>query len=258
MKKIFTPILLILFTVATQAQKKSDLLYEISQLKSELDSLKNELVISKKNEKVSLTKATSFENQVTELQDANKVMMQNLTSFAEVSNKNSENINRAMASLQEKESQLKNIHDALAKNDSTSVVVLTNAKQTLGENSNIGVANGEIIIAANTTSLFTDDKKTAISDAGKIWIQKIANILTINPGTALTIEGLSNTGELDLAAAQATLISSVLQKDFAIDASRISVIGKDGNFKEGINLKIHPQYPQFYGLVKESMKNVSH
>ena len=71
---------------------------------------------------------------------------------------------------------------------------------------------------------------------------------------SLTIEGLSMTGELDLAADQASAIGSLLQKQFSIASNRIQTLGKDGNFKEGINLVIHPDYARFYDMVKEHMK----
>ena len=62
------------------------------------------------------------------------------------------------------------------------------------------------------------------------------------------------TGELDAAANKASAIGAVLQHQFYIDPHRIYSLGKDGNFKEGINLNLHPNYNQFYDMVKENMK----
>jgi hypothetical protein len=62
------------------------------------------------------------------------------------------------------------------------------------------------------------------------------------------------TGELDLAAQKAASVASVLQKKFAVDSGRITILGKDGNFKEGIAIKIHPKYNRFYLMVKENIK----
>jgi hypothetical protein len=47
----------------------------------------------------------------------------------------------------------------------------------------------------------------------------------------------------------------MLQNEFSIDPNRINSLGKDGNFKEGINLVLHPDYRQFYDMVKENMKS---
>ena len=77
--------------------------------------------------------------------------------------------------------------------------------------------------------------------------------MNTNPNVVLTIEGLSMTGELALAADQASAIGAALQKQFTIEPERIVTLGKDGNFKEGINLNIHPDYNLFYLIVKKSM-----
>ncbi|NJB70060.1 ABC-type transporter Mla subunit MlaD [Saonia flava] len=255
MKNTYISYLFILFTsIAVHAQKKSELLMEIQTLKVQLDSTKALVTEARKNERVSLARAESFESQVKELQDANATLLKNLNSFAEISNKNSENINKTLASLEEKEKQLKTINDALASNDSTAIIVLTNAKQTLGENAQIGVSNGAVIVSTKKDAFFSEDTSTTVLETGIPTLEKIAAILTANPSMGLTIEGLSMTGELDLAALQASSLSTILQKQFSIAPERIIILGKDGNLKEGFNLKIHPQFGAFYLKVRESMK----
>ena len=239
------------------AQRKSDLIAQIDELKTELDATKAEVSEAKKNERIGLARAESFESQVKELQDANTTLLKNLNSFAEVSNKNSENINKVMAKLEEKENQLKAINNAIASNDSTAIVVLTNAKQTLGENAKIGVSNGSVIIASKLEFLFGTATGVEVTVEGAAWLEKIAGILTANPKVSITIAGLSMTGELDAAANQASAIGAVLQYQFSIDPNRIDSLGKDGNFKEGINLNLHPNYNQFYDMVKENMKSLN-
>lgn len=239
------------------AQKKRELITEIAALKTELEATKAEVSGAKKNEKIGLARAESYEVQVKELQDANATLLKNLNSFATVSNKNSENINKVMAKLEEKENQLKAINNTIASNDSTAIVVLTNAKQTLGENAKIGVSNGSVIIATTLESLFGTATGVTVTAEGATWLEKIANILNANPKVSITIAGLSMTGELDAAANKASAVGAVLQNQFSIDPNRIDSLGKDGNFKEGINLKLHPDYNQFYDMVKENMKSLN-
>ncbi|QLG46875.1 OmpA family protein [Costertonia aggregata] len=246
---------LLFISISLQAQKKSELIAEIDNLKSQLDSVSQEVAKARRAESASLAKAESFESQVGELQAANATMMKNLTSFAEVSNKNSENINKAMASLRAKENQLKSINDALASNDSTAIVILTNAKQTLGENAKISVTNGMVNISTALTALFAKDSEAVLKPEAEAWIGKIANILNANPKIAVTVEGLNITGDFALSAQQAMAVSNMLQAKFSIDANRLRVIAKDGNFKEGINLRLHPDFSQFYMMVKDNMKN---
>lgn len=245
-----------LFSVVINAQKKSELLYEIADLKTQLDSVNSESVIMRKKTKVAITEAEYFKAQVFELQDANKTLLKSLTSFTEVSTKNSDNFNKAMDRLSAKERQVKAINDAIASNDSTALVILTNAKQTLGENAKIGVSNGTVIISRSLASLFGTDTANTISVEAEPWVQKIGQILTAHPSVVVTIEGLSMTGDLTLPAQQASAISSALQR-LDIATERITAFGKDGNLKEGIVLKIHPKFDAFYLMAKENMKNTN-
>ena len=247
---------LIGFTSATvHAQRKSDLIAEIDELKSQLDSVKSEVSDARKNEKIAKARAESFETQVSELQAANNTLMTNLTSFTEVSNKNSDIVNSAMENLAAKEKEIKAIKDAIASNDSTIIVVLTNAKQTMGENAKIAVSEGSVVISSKLESLYGSDTGVALVPEAEAWVEKIANVLTANPNTAVTIEGLSMTGDLNIPAQQAVAISATLQEKFAIAPERITTLGRDGNLKEGVQISIHPDFNQFYLMVREEMKN---
>lgn len=257
MKIKLLSLLFIVSTITTlQAQKKSELISEIATLKMQLDSVDGEVTDARKKQKIAQTESESYKGQVTELQDANRTLMKSLTSFTEVSSKNSSNFNMAMESLNDKEHQLKGISDAIATNDSTALVVLTNAKQTLGESARIGVSNGIVIISSSLSAVFGSDTGATISVEAEPWVQKIGQILTANPNMAITIEGLSMTGDLDVPAEQATAISNALQR-LEIAPERIVALGKDGNLKEGIVLKIHPKFDEFYLMVKDNMKNTN-
>ncbi|SHJ91488.1 OmpA family protein [Pseudozobellia thermophila] len=254
MKDKLLALCLLVFTVLTvQAQRKSDLIAEIDDLKAQLDSVSSELFEAKKSERIAVAKAESFETQVTELQDANNTLMKNLNSFAEVSNKNSSIVNSAMASLEAKEKQLKAIKDAIATNDSTTIVVLTNAKQTMGENAKIGVSEGTVVISSDLSSLFGSDTGDKLTPTAEAWVEKVANILKANPKTSVTVEGLSMTGDLNIPAQQALAVANKL-KEFGIEAERIVSLGRDGNLKEGVQIGIHPSFSDFYLMVREEMK----
>ena len=250
---VFT--LLFISCLSLHAQRKSDLINEINQLKTKLDSTNIELATSKKNGSVNAEKAASFKKQVVDLQNANSTLLKNLNSFAQISSKNSESVNKALASLEEKEKQLSVFTDAISSHDSTAVVVLTNAKQTLGENAKIGVSNGVVVISNNLTSLYGSDTNTTITEEAKSWLQKIATVLSANPKATITIEGLSMAGDLTTSILQATSIANFLIKDMAIAKNRINVDAKDGGFKEGVNFKIHPNYEAFYLMAREGIKN---
>ena len=258
MKKfLLSSILIVMATTAVFAQKKSELLAEIEILKTKLDSTENHVIQARKTEKIAVAKATSFESQVKDLQEANATLLKNLNSFAEVSSKNSSAINQALASLEQKENQLKFITNGIASNDSTAIVVLTDAKQSLGEEAKIAVSGGAVIITAGLDGLFGNSSSTALSETATAWLEKLATLLKAHPKLTVTIEGLTMTGEINTAATQANTISSLFQQEFGIGAQRIVTLGRDGNFKEGISFKLHPNYTEFYLMVKENMKNGS-
>jgi len=252
---LFTVVLIFCSSLVLQGQRKSDLIAEIDNLKSELDSVKSQVSDARKNERIAKAQSESFKMQVTDLQDANTTLMQNLNSFAEVSNKNSNIVTSAMANLEAKEKQLKVIKNAIASNDSTTIVVLTNTKQTMGENAKIGVSEGAVVISSNLESLFGSDTGITLAPEAEVWVEKIANVLKANSKTGVTIEGLSMTGDLNIPAQQAVAISALLQSKFAIAPERITTLGRDGNLKEGVQINIHPQFDQFYLMVREEMKN---
>jgi outer membrane protein OmpA-like peptidoglycan-associated protein len=256
MKNIVTILCLFVFTTVTlQAQRKSELIAEIENLKSEKDSLRSVIRVAQKNESVAQARAASFESQVAELQEANRNLMANMSNFTTVSTKNSEIATSAMASLEAKENQLKSIKNAIASNDSTIIVVLTNAKQTLGENAKIGVSEGAVVVSTDLATLYGSDSGTELTPEAETWAEKIADLLKANPTTAVDIEGLSMTGDLNLPAQQAMALSTVLQNKFAIDSERIVTLGRDGNLKEGVQIRIHPKFNDFYLMVREELKN---
>lgn len=253
MKKLLL-FLFVLSIASVSGQKKSELLAQIQGLRIELDSVQGLVSDAQRGERLNVAKAEALQTQVGELQDANATLLKNLNSFATVSSKNSDNINKAMASLQAKERQLRVINDALARNDSTALIVLTNAKQTLGENAKIGVSNGAVVISAGLSNLFGSDSGNTIVAEAEAWVQKIGQVLLANPKMNVTVEGLSMTGNLDLPAQQAAAVGSALQR-LEVTPERITTLGKDGNLKEGVIIKIHPNYNEFYSMVKEQMKN---
>ncbi|WP_394749117.1 hypothetical protein [Spongiimicrobium salis] len=254
-KKILLLLVFIASTTLLQAQKKKDLLLEIDDLKEQLATLEGELTTAKKNERVSTARVTDIEAQLAELRKTNADLLQNLTDFTTKSTEKSDNIGIALESLREKENQLKVINDALSRLDSTAIAVLTNVKQTLGDDAQTGVSKGSVIISASIAALFKEKEVEVVSEAGQAWLEKIAIILNANPDMGLEIAGLTNTGEFDIAFRQATAIANILQKEFQIDPKRLSAKTKDGGFSDGIQLKIHPKYDAFHSFIKEHMKN---
>lgn len=244
-----------LFISTIQAQKKSELIAQNQDLKYQLDSVNRIVSKAQQSEKISVLKADELQNQVTELQDANATLMKNLNSFAALSNQNSKNINKTLATLARKEAQLKSLVDGFASADSTAVVVLTNAKKTLGENAKVQVNDGVVIVSEKLDFFFADGLGTVLLDTSKEWLTNLAKLINASPNAAITITGMTITGEFDIALNQANTVAGALIKENSVSGTRLNVKSGDGGFKESIQIKIHPDYKSFYEGAKADMKN---
>ena len=256
MKKIL-PFLIVTFCAigTISAQKKSELIEQNQDLKFRLDSITRLVSTAQSNQKISEIKAEELQSQVTELQDANATLLKNLNSFAALSSQNSENINKTLATLERKEAQLKGIVDGVASNDSTAIVILTNAKQTLGENAKVQVSNGSVIISEKLDFYFADGLGTTVLESAKAFLGNVAKIIQANPKSAVTVSGLSMTGELDIALNQAASVAQILIKDYGIEGAKVNAKGLDGGLRESLQIEIHPDYKSFYATAKDDVKN---
>jgi len=257
-KNLFLALSFLLSFTSTQAQKKIDLLNEITTLKSVIDSIKGEFAISRKKEIVSKTEADSYKAQTDELLETNKSLMQNINNFTLASIEKSENIGKTLQRLRDKETQLKNISDKFSSHDSIALLVLTDFKKTLGENANINVSGGAIIVSLKqaTREGFTSKDATQKATAEGV-INKIASVIKTYKDSNIVVEASTNTGEFDVALNQATLLVNKFLKLHSINANRISATAKDGGFSEGMNIKVYPKFDAFYFELRGQMKEVN-
>jgi hypothetical protein len=255
MRLLFCYTFFLVTLCSLQAQKKSELIAQNQELKFQLDSVKRIVSLAQRNEKIGLSKADELQTQVTELQDANATLMKNLNSFAALSSQNSENINKTLSTLERKEGQLKGITNAVASNDSTAVITLTRAKQTLGENAKVSINEGTVTFMETLDFFFPDGLGTQVNASSKEWLENISNIIKTNPKSIISVGSLNITGELDLALMQAANIATILVKEFGVKGDRIQVVGKDGGLRESVQIKIQPDYKAFYDMAKGEVKN---
>lgn len=254
MKRILLPIVLVLMiSHCGFSQKKKDLLFKIESLESAITALNDSVSVAKRAINVSTSRAELAEKENEELRGANATLLQNLTNFSKISKKNTETVNSALTSLNQKEQQLRMITDNFAKNDSTAIVILTQGKQVLGPDMSIGVSGVDILITNSLTHLFESDQSPTLSETGKNTLGKIAQLLTKNPDRALTIEALNITGDFDVSYLQAVAVANELWKVQGVPAERLHLATRDGNFKEGIVIRLSPDYKDFYAMSKENM-----
>ncbi len=272
MKKFILGSCVLLMSIgAIHAQKKKDLIDEVNKLRQELKTTKEELNDSRKKEKATQTQVATIEAQVKDLKETNASLLNNMSSFTELSNQKAKNLETSLKSLQEKDKQIKTINDAISKNDSVKLATLTVFKNALGGEGNIGVKNGAVLIVLSNTTIFGDnDKSYTVQDKAKGILGKIATALKAKPNLKITVEGNSNAlnfkdksiaDNWDLSAKQAASIVRILQKDFEVDPKRVEVLAKSEYGSDSIETStriiIDPKFDEFYGLVKEQMKNAT-
>lgn len=251
-------VLLSLFTLfmvcQVQAQRRSDLLAQIDTLQNRITEMQGEINRAQQREKASQAEAASYQSQVTELKDANAILLKNLNSFAQVSNKNNEALNQALASLEARESELRQLMSTLSRNDSVLIVLLTDAKKTLGQDANLKAAAGSLVISGTLEALFGSDTGTALTEEGSAMLGRVATLIKAHPELGVSVEGLSMTGDLALATLQAASVLNLLRDTHGVGELRMTARGRDGNFSEGVDILLHPDYRGFYRKVKSEIK----
>ena len=254
--RIKLPFLLLSLFLSGMAmgQKKSELFAQIEELRIEKQELEQQLAEVKREVSSSKAKSETLQTENVSLREANATLLKNLTSFSELSKKSSENVNKTLEALEQKEKQLSGINKMIASNDSTAIVALTQVKKTLGENANANFSEGDIILSGSLSTLFGSDSTAVLTEGGNDWLTKVAEIIKANPNRKTEIVGLNITGEFAGTYDQAIAVTKRLTDSLGIAAEKISTSVQDGNFKEGIAIKLRPDYEGFYGKVKESVK----
>ncbi|WP_420601919.1 hypothetical protein [Flagellimonas sp.] len=253
MKKQLPIILCLLLTTIGFSQKKSELLAQIEELKTNIQNVEQQLAEKKREVSSSKAKAETLEVENVGLRDANATLLKNLSSFSELSKKNSENVNKTLAALERKEKQLSVLNEMISSNDSTAIVLLSKVKQTLGENANAEVNEGAIVISNSITNLFGSDTSTDLTDEGKTWLANVAKVIIANPTLKTEIEGLNITGEFGVTLDQTASVSKELIGTLQVPANAIGISVKDGNFKEGVAIRLQPDHKGFYDRAKERL-----
>ncbi|MFK7814039.1 MAG: hypothetical protein AB8B59_16195, partial [Maribacter sp.] len=157
-------------------------------------------------------------------------------------------------SLKKKEEQLRVITDTFSKNDSIAIAIFTQVKQTMGPDAKAGVSNGSVLISNSLDGLFGSDSSSKLTELGSDWTAKAGEIIKANPDRSIIVEGLNITGEFAVTYGQATAVANELTKTEGLGSERIQVVVKDGNFKEGISIRIAPNHTAFYEMVKKEFQ----
>ncbi len=266
--KSYISILLIFFLATGWGQSKKELLMTLEERDAEILKLQEDLAGSKQEAAKYKAEMEAVNFQMEELKTTNASLLQNLTSFTELSNKKTENISKSLETLRNKENQLKRINDALTSTDSTTLALLTKFKNTLGTEVKTGLSNGSVTVVLENLFLFKDvDRNYKVVPEAMPVLEKIANLLKGEPGLKITVETNSNALEFkalklsdnwDLSSLQAASVVRVLTETYGISPQRLQAVGKSEYGFDGIEtstrIRVQPPYEKFYATVRDMMK----
>lgn len=246
---------LFLFGNILQAQNKKELIAQVNSLNAELEGLRAELLESKKNEKISQARAESFESQLKGLEENNAILLENLNNFTGQASQRQDKLSGVMEALRKKEGELKFINDALTSNDSISLLVLTNFKQTLGENANIKVESGAVTVIMDNSTLFGANPNGVILEgAATDMLNKIAGVIKVNPEMAVTLEfHTDDANSWENIYSQAAPVATIIGNTTDVEAERIAVSRKTDMVKS-LYIRLHPNFNLFYLRLRQNMK----
>jgi hypothetical protein len=270
MKKIVLVVVISLFTILNssgQRKKIEALTAQKEALKQTLDSVQANFVICARNLKTSEVRVAALSNQVNDLQQSNATLLNNLESFAKLSNQKESNLEQSLINSKSKDEQLNALNKAIQQNDSLVLALVTtlNGAMQNTQASKVGVssANGAVYLSFNNAFLFTEDGK-GISEAAKLEINKLLPIIRDITVTNLKVESLEEkTADVKIdsygnSLQKAVLFTSVLVKEFGLTISNVNSYYK-ADSKGGIpdavtRLVIIPKFDAFYLKVKKILK----
>ena len=250
-----TLVFLFLLGSTLHAQNKKELIAQVNSLNAEVEGLKADLIESKKNEKISQARADSFESQLQGLEENNAILLENLNNFTGQASQRQDKLGSVMEALRKKEEELKFINDALTSNDSISLLVLTNFKQTLGETANIKVENAAVAVIIDNSTLFgANPDNIKIEGSATDMLNKIAGVIKANPDVAVTLEfHTDDENSWENVYSKAASVAAFIENIAEIKAERIAVSRKTDLVKS-LHIRLHPNFNKFYLSLRQTMK----
>lgn len=222
----------------------------------------------------------NLKEQVGMLSNQNAALLNNVGNLATLSQKEAENLERSLESLQEKDLQIKTMRDAITKKDSVTLALVTSLKRSLDniddEDIEISVEKGVVYVSISDKLLFGPGSNTVTKEAKDV-LAKVAKVLNDRPDIDFLVEGHTDDQPIekssykdnwDLSVLRATAVVRVLQQDFKIDPKRVTAGGRsyyapvskntsaDGRAKNRrTRIVILPKLDQFFGIIEEGMKS---
>ncbi len=282
MKKLLVLLVILPFTLTSCVSKKKFSLLEAKE-KATQDLLNSATV--KLNSCLSeKEKLNSENNNLTSQLDYLKKTNSDLLSFSKemtvLTAKGSENLEKSLESLKEKDLKITRLQDALTKKDSVTLALVTSLKREVGVDDpdiNINVEKGVVMISIADNLLFKSGSYD-VNLKAKTVLAKVAKVITSKPDFECMVEGHTDNvpfkndvlvDNWDLSVKRATAIVRVLQNDLGVNPKQLIPAGRSSyvplvanNSPENkaknrrTRIIIMPKIDQFYDMLEKEMKNL--
>lgn len=226
------------------------------------------------------TDNTSLTSQLEYLKKTNSDLMIMSKDMAILSAKGSENLEKSLESLKEKDLKITRLQDALTKKDSVTLALVTSLKREVGIDDpdiNINVEKGVVMISIADNLLFKSGSFEVNAKAKSV-LAKVAKVINSKPDFECMVEGhtdnvpFKNTvlvDNWDLSVKRSTAIVRVLQNDLGVNPKQLIPAGRSSYVPLVANntpankaknrrtrIIIMPKIDQFYDMLEKEMKNL--
>jgi chemotaxis protein MotB len=222
----------------------------------------------------------TMKDQLSDLRKTNQDLIDTKGDLTILTKKGSENLEKSLESLKERDLKITRLQDALTKKDSVTLAIVTSLKKEVGINDpdiEINVEKGVVFISIADKLLFKSGSYNVTDRANEI-LAKVAKVINSKPNFEAMVEShtdnvsFSNPPLLDnwdLSVKRATSIVRVLeslnvnpqQLIAAGRSSYVPLVENDTAENKAKNRRtrivVLPKIDQFYEMIEEEMKNLS-
>ncbi len=232
------------------AQKKSELQYEIYQLKKEIRVKEDTIASLRKERAANSTRLEAADFELTQLRGDNAALLQRLNRFTSESVAQTENIAKGLETLRAKEKELLAIRETVGANDSITIQTLTTLTQLIGQNPNLKVEGGSVQFKLNPAMFGLSD---SIGTNGRIL--KLNQILASYPDMTMDIylpRKQASADDTFGVAGYADRLRAYYNNKQEL-SGRVRFLYSDATYGP-FTVRLQPDYKAFYLRLRESLK----
>ena len=228
----------------------------------------------------SMARVETMKDQLADLRKSNQDLIDTKGDLTILTKKGSENLEKSLESLKERDLKITRLQDALTKKDSVTLAIVTSLKKAVGINDpdiEINVEKGVVFISIADKLLFKSGSYNVTTRANEI-LAKVAKVINSKPDFEAMVESHTDNvpynkppllDNWDLSVKRATSVVRVLeslnvnpqQLIAAGRSSYVPLVENDTAENKAKNRRtrivVMPKIDQFYEMVENEMKNLS-